>query len=144
MHLKTGRALLPLLSAVFAPPRARTLCMGSGFGGAAMARDTFKYSGRVKPGRQSAKRVVPTAIPRPDYWKDGTPKARGPLLPWQIEIKSEADIAAMRISGRIAREVLDIAGNSIRVGMTTDEIDALVHEATVSRGAYPSPLNYHG
>jgi len=28
-------------------------------------------------------------------------------------------------------------------GMTTDEIDRIVHEASISRGAYPSPLNYH-
>jgi len=28
-------------------------------------------------------------------------------------------------------------------GATTDEIDRIVHEAVVSRGAYPSPLNYH-
>jgi methionyl aminopeptidase len=32
----------------------------------------------------------------------------------------------------------------VRPGITTDEIDVFVHEATVERGAYPSPLNYHG
>ena len=26
-------------------------------------------------------------------------------------------------------------------GLTTDEIDAVVHKETVARGAYPSPLN---
>ena len=25
----------------------------------------------------------------------------------------------------------------------SDEIDKIVHEATIERGAYPSPLNYH-
>jgi len=50
----------------------------------------------------------------------------------------------MRAAGRVAREVLDIAGRAVRVGVTTDEIDALVHEETLKRGAYPSPLNYHG
>ena len=29
-------------------------------------------------------------------------------------------------------------------GLTTDEIDAVVHRETVARGAYPSPLNYRG
>lgn len=144
MHLSAGRALLPLLSAALTPPRSRTLYMGAGFGGAASVKDTFKYSGRVRPGKQSPRRTVPAGIPRPDYWKDGQPKARGSLLPWQIEVKSEADIAGMRAAGRIAREVLDLAGNALKVGMTTDEIDALVHEATIARGAYPSPLNYHG
>ena len=28
-------------------------------------------------------------------------------------------------------------------GVTTDEIDRVVHEATIARGAYPSPLNYY-
>lgn len=32
--------------------------------------------------------------------------------------------------------MLDIAGAAIKVGMTTDEIDRIVHEATVERNAY--------
>ncbi|CDO70807.1 hypothetical protein BN946_scf184798.g123 [Trametes cinnabarina] len=48
----------------------------------------------------------------------------------------------MRNVCRLAREVLDIAAASIRPGITTDEIDAIVHQATIDRGAYPSPLNY--
>jgi len=50
----------------------------------------------------------------------------------------------MRVAGRIAREVLDAAVSSVRVGMTTDEIDKLVHTETVRRKSYPSPLNYQG
>ncbi|EED95173.1 predicted protein [Thalassiosira pseudonana CCMP1335] len=49
----------------------------------------------------------------------------------------------MRIAGRAAREVLDLAGREVRPGITTDEIDRIVHEATLARGGYPSPLNYH-
>lgn len=33
---------------------------------------------------------------------------------------------------------------AIKVGVTTDEIDRVVHEACIARNAYPSPLNYHG
>lgn len=29
------------------------------------------------------------------------------------------------------------------VGVTTDEIDRIVHEACIERECYPSPLNYH-
>jgi hypothetical protein len=50
----------------------------------------------------------------------------------------------MVLAGRAAREVLDLAGTALRAGMTTDDIDALVHAETVKRGGYPSPLNYHG
>jgi methionyl aminopeptidase len=28
--------------------------------------------------------------------------------------------------------------------VTTDEIDRIIHEATIERGGYPSPLNYNG
>lgn len=30
------------------------------------------------------------------------------------------------------------------MGQTTDEIDCIVHNMIVDRGAYPSPLNYKG
>ncbi|KAK4483174.1 hypothetical protein RD792_010354 [Penstemon davidsonii] len=49
----------------------------------------------------------------------------------------------MRETSRMAREVLDIAARVIRPGITTDEIDAVVHEATIAAGGYPSPLNYY-
>ena len=43
---------------------------------------------------------------------------------------------------QLAREVLDIAASNIRPGMTTDEIDEIVHNETIRRNAYPSPLGY--
>eukprot|EP00536_Pseudo-nitzschia_multiseries_P015756 jgi/Psemu1/299092/fgenesh1_pm.946_\ len=50
----------------------------------------------------------------------------------------------MRASGKLAREILDLAGRHVAPGITTDAIDAIVHEAVLAAGAYPSPLNYHG
>ena len=38
--------------------------------------------------------------------------------------------------------MLDIAARALRPGITTDEIDAIVHAACIERDAYPSPLNY--
>ena len=35
-------------------------------------------------------------------------------------------------------------GAAVRPGITTDELDAICHDACIARGAYPSPLNYHG
>merc|ERR1719199_1586018 len=61
-----------------------------------------------------------------------------------IDQHSPADIELAGIAGRISREVLDEAGKAVAVGVTTDEIDRVVHEETIKRGAYPSPLNYHG
>ena len=118
--------------------RSATVCV---------ARRSFaSYTGRVTPGTQSPTRRVPAGIARPDYADDGQPKTKG-LLPGQIEVKSAKDIEAMRVVGRLAREVLDAATRLVATagpGLTTDEIDALVHKETVARGAYPSPLNYRG
>jgi methionyl aminopeptidase len=44
----------------------------------------------------------------------------------------------------MAAETLLLVGDKIRPGMTTEDINTLVHDDTVRRGAYPSPLNYHG
>jgi len=72
------------------------------------------------------------------------PKNKPQMLPWIIEVKKPDEIEKMKAAGRVAREVLDIAGAAIAAGITTDEIDNIVHAETLKRGAYPSPLNYHG
>lgn len=93
----------------------------------------FKYAGDVRPGTQSPQRVVTDdmVIIRPDYADDGNPKKSAPMLPWIIEVKTDDEIEKMRAAGRAAREVLDIAGRAVQAGVTTDEIDALVHEESL-------------
>jgi methionyl aminopeptidase len=61
-----------------------------------------------------------------------------------VEIKSPREIEAMRVACQMAAETLLLVGDIIRPGMTTDEINQFVHEDTLKRGGYPSPLNYHG
>jgi methionyl aminopeptidase len=62
-----------------------------------------------------------------------------------IEIKSPAQIEAMRVACRMAAETLVLVGEKLRVGMTTEEINAIVHEYTVSvHKARPAPLGYRG
>ncbi|GAY41945.1 hypothetical protein CUMW_063250 [Citrus unshiu] len=74
----------------------------------------------------------------------GTPKVEpNSDLQHVVEIKTPDQIERMRETCRIAREVLDAAARMIRPGVTTDEIDRVVHEATITAGGYPSPLNYH-
>ena len=51
--------------------------------------------------------------------------------------------ADLRLACKLGREVLDEAWKAVSVGVTTDEIDRVVHEATVDRECYPSPLNYY-
>lgn len=118
-----------------------------GFGGALrdLQANTFPYAGTVRPGAQSPQKiVVQEGIMKPDYSEDGRPKNKPQMLPWIIEVKKPDEIEKMRAAGRVAREVLDIAGAAIAPGITTDEIDNIVHTESLKRGAYPSPLNYHG
>lgn len=42
----------------------------------------------------------------------------------------------------MGREILDIGAANVRPGITTDELDEIIHNATIERNAYPSPLNY--
>lgn len=61
-----------------------------------------------------------------------------------IEIRSDKEVEAMRVACQMAAETLLLVGEKLRAGMTTDDINTLVHEDTIRRGAYPSPLHYKG
>jgi methionyl aminopeptidase len=61
-----------------------------------------------------------------------------------VDIKSPREIEAMRVACRVAGETLIVVGEKLRPGMTTREIDEIVHEDTLKRGGYPAPLNYRG
>jgi len=61
-----------------------------------------------------------------------------------VEIKSQREIEALRVVSRMAAETLLLVGTKIRVGMTTEEINTVVHQDTIRRGAYPAPLHYQG
>jgi len=83
---------------------------------------------------------------KPDYAtkKAGNPSGHSHLkAPWDIHVNSAEEIAGIRKSARFAREVLDIAGQAVAAGVSTEDLDILVHEETIKRGGYPSPLNYH-
>jgi methionyl aminopeptidase len=105
----------------------------------------FVFTGSLRPGIVSPKRTVPPEIQKPEYAETGEPiSERASKSSISIDVKNSEQIEGMRASCRIAREVLDIAGSFAKVGVTTDEIDKVVHEAIISRGAYPSTLNYRG
>jgi len=91
----------------------------------------------------SQKRVIPDHIPRPDYADDGNPKSEFQKYGQPPRILNLEEQEKMRTVCRLAREVLDIAAEAVRPGITTDAIDAIVHDAIIERNAYPSPLNYH-
>lgn len=101
-----------------------------GFGAASDKKDSFPYAGSIRPGVQTPQRVVlEESIVKPDYAETGRPNAAKPMLPWLIEVKTAPEIEKMRESGLLARQILDLAGRAVLPGVTTDEIDALVHDA---------------
>jgi methionyl aminopeptidase len=62
-----------------------------------------------------------------------------------VTIKSTAEQDHMRTAGRLAAEVLDMIGDHVRAGVSTDELDAICHEYIVAKqNAIPAPLNYRG
>jgi methionyl aminopeptidase len=62
-----------------------------------------------------------------------------------VSIKTPAEIETMRTAGRLAAEVLDMIGEFVKPGVTTEEIDRICHEHIVNhQQAIPAPLNYRG
>ncbi len=60
-----------------------------------------------------------------------------------ITLKTADDLAAMRIAGRLASEVLDLLTQHVQPGITTEQLDKIAHEHIVNvQGAIPAPLNY--
>ncbi|MGJ7251699.1 type I methionyl aminopeptidase [Morganella morganii] len=62
-----------------------------------------------------------------------------------ITIKTEDDIAKMRVAGRLAAEVLEIIAPHVVPGVSTGELDRICHEhITVKQQAISACLGYHG
>lgn len=61
-----------------------------------------------------------------------------------IHLKTEAEIAIMRKSGRIVADVLKLLEDNVRVGIKTSELDRLAYDYIIRSGARPSFLGYGG
>ena len=62
-----------------------------------------------------------------------------------IQLRSEADIAKLREAGRLAAEVLELIGDYVVPGVSTDELDRICHEHIVNvQKAIPACLGYRG
>jgi methionyl aminopeptidase len=106
---------------------------------------SFSYTGKLRAYPQTPKREIPAKIARPDYADDpdGIAHEERKVKKGDILVLNDEEIEAMRVAGRLGREVLDEAAKAIAPGVTTDEIDHVVHEACIERDCYPSPLNYY-
>ncbi len=93
----------------------------------------------LTPGKLSPRRAVPSSIVRPEYVGKKRPKE------WRgSHVQTPETIDKMRVAGRLAAQATQLAGEHCKPGVTTDEIDRVVHEFLVDNGAYPSTLGYKG
>jgi len=71
-------------------------------------------------------------------------KANGYEVPSHDIIKTKEQIEKIKESARINNAVLDLVSEKVTEGMTTEDINKIVHDYTVSQGAEPAPLGYGG
>lgn len=133
----------------------------------------FKYTGALRPVYPNTpvpKREIPENVVKPDHANnvDGISflerVANRTERAGKVLEKDEQE--KMKVVCKLAREVLDIAAAAIKPGVTTLEIDEIVHDECMKREryaavtcelsispadfpsaahpySYPSPLNYH-
>jgi methionyl aminopeptidase len=94
---------------------------------------------RVQLGVVSSPRSVPAHIVRPDYAITGEI-----ATPTDPQLQTPESLQRLRHACQVAAEVLVRTGAAAKVGVTTDELDRIAHEAYIELGAYPSTLHYRG
>ena len=108
----------------------------------------YRFTGPLRPWKVTPKSEVPEGIQKPDY----ADHAQGSSASEErdrsdrdgsIRVYTATEVEGIRKACMIGREVLEIAGNAVKVGVTADALDKIVHEETIKRGGYPSPLNYY-
>ena len=93
----------------------------------------------IQPATISPQREVPATIERPRYVGQPAPdRYTGD------DVQPPEIIEKMRSAGRIAAQAMRAAATAIKPGVTTDELDQVVHEFLIDYGAYPSTLGYRG
>ena len=63
---------------------------------------------------------------------------------YNIHLKNQKEIQGIKKAGKLAIALLDLAEEIIKPGITTEEIDTILHTQTLKNNAIPAPLNYKG
>lgn len=93
----------------------------------------------IKPYPISPRRQVPADIPRPAYVDKPRPERYT-----GSHVQSPEVIEKMHVAGRIAARAMRAGAGIVAPGVSTDAIDAVVHEYLMDHKAYPSSLGYRG
>ena len=68
----------------------------------------------------------------------------GVEVPERNMIKLPDQIEGIRHAGVINNQILDLVDEFIKPGISTEDINTLVHENTIKLGGIPAPLNFEG
>ena len=102
-----------------------------------MPRDVS--NGSLMPGVVSKPLAVPKGITRPEYVGK-----RAPAEWTGGHVKTQEQVEKIRAAGKLAAQAIELAGDSIVPGMTTNDLDIIVHDFLIANNAYPSTLGYRG
>ncbi len=94
----------------------------------------------VVKGRVSPVRPVPAGIIRPDYVDNNGRPRRNNAAP----VQTPEAIEKMRRACQAAVQVVEKVRPHVQVGITTDELDQITHNAYIELGGYPSCVGYGG
>lgn len=107
--------------------------------------DDYKFTGSLRPAHVTKQMQPPGGCTLPDYALHSGGVARSESLRKNrrtIPVMEGEKLDKMRRACTLGREVLDIAGRYLKPGVTGNDIDCLVWQASAERNCYPSPLNY--
>ena len=71
-------------------------------------------------------------------------RRQGAMVPSKKLLKTKAQIDKIKESAKVNIAVLDYVAENIKAGMSTEDINILVHTKTTELGGIPAPLNYEG
>lgn len=86
-------------------------------------RNTKARMAKRKPARSLAE----------EYWKR-----------FRIRLKDADAVTGIARAGELVARTLDVVAGFLRPGVSTDDVNTLVHRYTLDHGAIPAPLNYRG
>ncbi|MBB3881765.1 type I methionyl aminopeptidase [Acetobacter oeni] len=61
-----------------------------------------------------------------------------------VVLHDEADFVGLRAAGRLAAMTLDMITSHVKAGVTTGELDDLIHRFMIDHDSVPATLNYRG
>ena len=70
--------------------------------------------------------------------------AEGYIIPDKSLILTPEQIQGIRESAKISVKIMNEVDNFVKEGITTNDINSLVHKMTIEAGAIPATLNYNG